>query len=355
MTKKALSEAAGVSTKSISSYENGTQEPEKSTLLRLAQALEFPVSFFGRPPIDEIPIGASSFRALTKMTATQRDKALGAGTLAVELSNWIDERFQLPSPSIPRYVVDPETAAEAVRNEWGLGERPIKNMVHLLESRGIRVFSLAEENREVDAFSTWYEGAPFVFLNTMKTAEHSRMDAAHELGHLVLHAQHEVPGGRYEEREAQHFASAFLMPMGTVIANAPRSGRLEDLIRAKRHWSVALSNLTYRMHSLGLLTEWQYRSLFIEISSQGYRTKEPDGIERETSQLLTKVFQSLRDEGISKADIARDLAISTEELNRLIFGLVLTHLPGGGEADRGSREKAHLKLVEPLNRVAHEA
>ena len=33
----------------------------------------------------------------------------------------------------------------------------------------------------MDAYSFWRRGVPYVFLNTMKSAERSRMDAAHEL------------------------------------------------------------------------------------------------------------------------------------------------------------------------------
>ena len=55
-------------------------------------------------------------------------------------------------------------------------------MLHVLEAKGVRVFSLAENTRNVDAFSSWREERPFVFLNMQKTAERSRFDAAHELG-----------------------------------------------------------------------------------------------------------------------------------------------------------------------------
>lgn len=79
-----------------------------------------------------------------------------------------------------------------IRNHWGIGERPIGNMVHLLEAKGVRVFSLTERSRRIDAYSLWLEGIPFVFLNTMKTAEHGRTDAAHELGHLLMH-RHGAP------------------------------------------------------------------------------------------------------------------------------------------------------------------
>jgi Zn-dependent peptidase ImmA (M78 family) len=348
MSKKALSEAAGLSVRSLTAYESGEKVPGDATLALLADALAFPVEFFRRARIDSLPVGGSSFRALSRMTATQRDQALSAGDLALELAQWIDARFQLPDPSVPRYRgIDPETAAQAVRDEWALGERPIRNMVHLLEAHGVRIFSLAEENREVDAFSTWYLSIPFVFLNTMKSAEHSRMDAAHELGHLVIHSSHEAPRGRVEEQQAQQFGAAFLMPKGSVIADAPRSGRISDLIKAKRRWNVALSNLAYRMQALQLLTEWQYRSIFTEISRRGHRTREPNSIPPETSQVLGKVFLALRDEGMSKADVARELSMPIGELDKLVFGLVLTTIEGEGESGTFEQNKRpELKLVE---------
>ena len=310
--------------------------------------LGFPVEFFFAHSVDEPPLAATSFRALSRITARQRDQAVASAAIALQLSRWIDEKFSLPRPDIPRLQhVDPETAADGVRREWGLGERSIGNMIHLLEAHGVRVFSLAEECAEVDAFSFWLGDQPFIFLNTFKTAEHSRMDAAHELGHLVLHWGHDVPKGREAEREAQAFGSAFLMPRGSVIAEAPRGGRLDQLLGSKKRWRVSVAALAYRMHALGLLSDWQYRTLFMEISRLGYRKSEPDGISRETSQVLGKVFQSLRDEGISKTDVARELSIPMSELQKVIFGLVMTPLSGSGDetatVEVGSRP--NLKLV----------
>src|SRR5438094_162699 len=81
--------------------------------------------------------------------------------------------------------------------------------------------ALAIDAKEVDAFSMWHGETPFVFLNTKKSCERSRFDAAHELGHLVLH-RHGVPQGQQAEAEANAFASAFLMPRASVLAMAPR-------------------------------------------------------------------------------------------------------------------------------------
>jgi Zn-dependent peptidase ImmA (M78 family)/transcriptional regulator with XRE-family HTH domain len=329
-TKAALAQAAGVSTRIITAYERGEKEPSSRTLAVLADVLTFPSEFFSGPTWDEPPIDGSSFRALSNLTAQQRDQALGAGAIALALADWIGHRFDLPEPGVPRHRgIEPEAAAMAVRSAWGLGERPIPKIIHLLEAHGVRVFSLAEDCLAMDAFSFWRGSVPFVFLNTKKSAERSRMDAAHELGHLVLHWRGDMRG-RESEREADMFGSAFLMPRGSILSLAPRGARLTQIVQAKQRWKVSVGNLTHRMYAVGLLTEWQYRSLFIEMNRRGYRTDEPNGIQAETSQVLGKVFKAMREEGVSVSQVARELAVPVDEISKVIFGLILTPLAGTG-------------------------
>jgi Zn-dependent peptidase ImmA (M78 family)/DNA-binding XRE family transcriptional regulator len=323
LTKSKLAERADISPRTLTAYERGDRAPSDRTLDRLGDALGFPVSFFIGDDIDEIAVGGVSFRALSKMTARQQDQATGAAAIALQLDAWIQERFNLPVPNVPRLPeADPEAASVTVRHAWGLGQRRAPNMVHLLEAHGVRVFSLVQECAEVDAFSFWRDGIPYVFLNSMKTAERSRMDAAHELGHLVMHA-HGAPSGRVAEEQAQAFGSAFLMPRRSVLADAPRGATAKQIIRAKRKWNVSAMNLAHRMHKIGLLTDWQVRSAYIQLGQLGYRDGEPGGIDRESSQILPKVFGALRAEGVTRADVARDLRVPVDELNRTVFGLVV--------------------------------
>ncbi len=219
-------------------------------------------------------------------------------------------------------------------------------MVHLLEAHGVRVLSLPADSSSVDAFSLRDGKTPFVFLTTQKSGERGRMDAAHELGHLTLH-QHMPPAGREAELEADRFASAFLMPRGSVIANAPRTPTLSHLIRLKQNWMVSVAALVHRLHSLQLISDWHYRTLCIELSTQGFRRNEPNGIPRETSQVLNKVFATLRTEGIPRVAIARELNIETEELEALVFGLVMSSVPGGRTTKSGqSISRASLRIVK---------
>ena len=281
------------------------------------------------------------------MTARQRGQAFGSGYIALLLSNWIDERFKLPKPALPKLRgIDVETASLAVRSEWGLGQRPIPNLIHLLEAHGVRVFSLVEECRELDAFSFWRGDVPYIFLNTMKSAEHSRMDASHELGHLTLHWK-EGARGRDAEKEAEMFGGMFLMPSDDVKAQAPRRASLNDIIKAKHRWNTSAAALTRRLKDIGLLTDWRYRSLFIEMSSKGYRTSEPEASKPETSKLLAKVFKTLREEGVTKPDIARELDILPEELEKLVFGLVLTPVESASDSQDHTAdvERPTLRLI----------
>jgi Zn-dependent peptidase ImmA (M78 family)/transcriptional regulator with XRE-family HTH domain len=326
LTKKRLAELIGVTTRSISAFEAGDRDPEEGTVGRIAAALGFPEEFFEAEDLGEVSVDAVSFRSLSKLEAAQRHAALAAGTMAFALDDWISTRFRLPEPMVPKIGpgVDPETAAEVVRAEWNLGEKPVPNLIHLLEVRGVHVYSVTQDCRELDAYSLWRGEKPFVFLNTQKSGEHSRFDAAHELGHLVLHWHHEVPRGREAEQEAHRFAAAFLMPAADVLATAPSKPLLRDLLVAKRRWRVSVAALTHRLHQLGAMTDWHYRTLWIEIGKRGYRTDEPEPrIDRETSQVLNKVFAALRKEGSSKADVARDLHFESADLDALVFGLAM--------------------------------
>ena len=352
LTKTGLAAELDVSIRMVTAYERGEKAPSEMTLDRMARSLRFPVGFFSGDDLTEPSLDGTSFRALSSLTAKQRDQALGAASLALGLSEWIDERFELPSPDVPAYPrVDPETASMSVRAEWGAGARPIRNLMHVLEGRGVRFFSLVEECSAVDAFSFWSGDRPFIVANTGKSAERRRMDAAHELGHLVLHPSG-VAHGREQEREAAQFASAFLMPEGSVRAGVPYGATLQQIIAAKSRWRVSTAALAYRMHELGMLSDWQYRSHFVEISRKGYRTKEPPGteIEIETSTLLAKVFDALRAQSITREQIAVELQIEVEELDKLVFGLTLTPLRGSNEGvyrpGRIPGETPTLRIIE---------
>ncbi len=327
-TKARLAKELGLQVRSIQGYESDEYAPEPEKLAEMSALLRFPVEFFAGDDLPVIEPHTASFRSMSKMSATLRNTALGAGVTAFLLNDWIEERFRLPEADLPDLSdLSPEDAAATLRRVWGLGEAPIGNLIHLLEAKGMRVYSLAIEAKEVDAFSVWHGERPFVFLNTFKSAEHSRFDAAHELSHLVRDRHSMLHGETHSpdmEREANAFASAFLMPKASVLGRGVGIVTLDKLLQLKHVWGVSLAALAYRMNQLGLFSEWTYRNLCIQIAKNGYRTLEPDPMRSEASQVLRKVFDALRSEGITRGMLAKELCIMQEDVDNLTFGLALS-------------------------------
>jgi Zn-dependent peptidase ImmA (M78 family) len=317
-TARILAERAGIAPVTLSRIVHKQQVPDECTVAALVAALGFTRAFFEQDDFDPIDASAASFRSLTGMTARERDAALAAGSLAFEVMDWVSERFMLPEPDILDlgHERNPVAAARMLRQHWAIGEKPIANMIKLLESKGARVFSLAEDTKNVDAFSCWRNNEPYIFLNTFKSSERSRFDAAHELAHLVLH-RHGGPQGRKAETEANNFASTFLMPQADLVSTIPYVSSVDQIIRAKKRWGVAAVALAYRLNKLGLMTEWQY----IQINRQ-YRSSEPEGIPAERSTIWQMILTELWKDGLSRSHIAQQLLLPDDELENLLFGLV---------------------------------
>src|SRR5436305_2009924 len=113
LTARALAEKTDLAELTISRLEKGTNVPDDTTIDRLVDALEFPREFFLDSDPEDIETGAVSFRGFTKMSAKERDAAISAGSLGLQLSTWVEERFQLPAPDLVvlSYEIDPEAAA----------------------------------------------------------------------------------------------------------------------------------------------------------------------------------------------------------------------------------------------------
>ncbi|OLO10157.1 XRE family transcriptional regulator [Chromohalobacter japonicus] len=343
LTAKSLAELAGISPVTLSRIEKALNPPDDSTVEKLSKALGYPKQFLYGEDLEDLDTDAVSFRSLSTMTAKEKHSALVAGSLGLSLLSWIDDRFNLPKPDLIdlSHEVSPEHAANALRQYWNIGVQPITNLMHLMETKGVRFLAMSENTASVDAYSFWMGGVPHVYLNNFKSAERSIFDTAHELGHLVMHCNGEAKSSREAEREANAFASSFLMPKDDVISRSPRFVNTEAVINLKARWRVSAMAMAYRLHVLKLVTEWQYKSIIIELSKRGFRKGEPVGVERERSAIWPKVLSQLWSERVTKKEIANDLALPLYEVEALIEGLV----PDLNEEERNKSSYTGLRSV----------
>lgn len=139
----------------------------------------------------------------------------------------------------------------------------------------MRVFSLPVDIAAIDGFALWWQGTPYVLLNPRKSGERGRFDAAHELGHLVMHAESDTPRGREGETAANRFAAALLMPRSSILAASLHHATIDGILKNKSRWKVSATALTDRLRELGLLTEWEYSNCIVTLSRLGYRIVNP--------------------------------------------------------------------------------
>lgn len=348
-SRRDLAEALGVAESTFTYWEQGRSEPSSEVISRLARLLSVPVTFFSGQSQHTVPSDTVSFRSLRTLTRRDRDRACAVAEVAAEIGSWMDSRYKLPSVRIPDLSdASPEIAAAEMRRYLMVGQTPLPSMTSILEHIGVRCFSLGSDISKADALSTWVDDVPLVLFNVGKSAERSRNDGAHELGHLVLH-RHRAPSGDRAEQEAVAFASEFLVPREALMRDAPSTITLAVLLSLKAYWGVSAAFMLKRLTTLDRLSTWTARSLWQQLSARGFRSGEPDGMPREVSQVLTQVVN--HQHSISRRPftaIASDLALSVVDVRTRFEGLLAFELHDGNsdapDAPNG-RNKPPLRLI----------
>ena len=288
-SKTQVATALNVSGAAVTQWESGGKRPTHENLAALSRHLDVPLTLFFRDlPSALTSRGPLSFRAWQSASTRQANrKATRQAELTAEIFAWLDERVTLPTPVLPPPLgkqgggvdaeVDVEAAAKLTRQTWGLGERPLLKLGELLESRGVFLCPATFGDDRFDAFSCVLGGRAFLFLgNEKQDRARSRFDAAHELGHLVLHRHldagelRESGAHALAEAQANRFASAFLLPATTFGADV-RETDLHGFLNLKPRWAVSVQSMVVRARELGLISPERYGELFKQMGWRRWR------------------------------------------------------------------------------------
>jgi Zn-dependent peptidase ImmA (M78 family)/transcriptional regulator with XRE-family HTH domain len=323
MKKNEIASGAGVTPAAISQYELGQSTPSSETLWRLALTLGVEVQFFTRPaktPVQDA--SAAHFRSLRATSQLERHQAVAYSEVVWQVSEGLGRWVRLPDIAVPEHPVttsaepkEVEEAAAAVREELGLGLLPVPHVVRLAESRGIVVVRTPHRVSErVDAFSHWISGRPLIVLSSSKNdAARSRFDAAHELGHLVMHRDAH-PGSAIAERQAHLFASCFMAPPQVLRDQLPQRADWKALMPLKQHHGMSLKSLAFAAHRLGLWSDAVYQRAMRQYSGSGWNQNEPGDIgPAERPSMIEKAGRLLIQNGVSTRDLASASGL-TEDL-----------------------------------------
>nr|WP_295888610.1 ImmA/IrrE family metallo-endopeptidase [uncultured Devosia sp.] len=220
---------------------------------------------------------------------------------------------------------DIEGVAAQLRHHWGIGLKPVPNMITLLESNGIVVATEIMDTTRLDGISTWdaSAGRPYMLIADDKQSFARRQfDCAHELGHIVLHrhvSEAEL-AANFEviESQANRFASAFLLP-GAQFPLDVTDTTMWGLERLKTRWKVSMKAQIMRLRQLEIISSETATRLFKSYSAKGYSKGEPydDVWPLQKPSLLADIFRALIESGMSKAELARDIVLSPNDVESL--------------------------------------
>lgn len=336
LTQTALATLIGKSSPSVSKWERGEQSPEADALEKLADKLGMPSSWFLRPPV-QYGEAVCFFRSNSSVTKTAQTiseiRLKWLNELSLILQGWID----WPDVNVPRLgasdhrkITDAEIEQMALecRKQWKLGFGPISDMVLVLENAG--VICLREElgYTNMDGSSRWFEtdNRPYVFLSADKAnGVRSRFDAAHELGHLVLHGDvtsiefHKKERYSEIERQAHLFSGAFLLPAEAFAAEVVRPS-LDTFMALKPRWKVSVGAMISRCKQLGIIDDDYATRLWKNYSARGWRKGEPqdDKIGFEPIRLLPRAIDLLlSDGGLNKEGLLAALGMGETDCELL--------------------------------------
>jgi Zn-dependent peptidase ImmA (M78 family)/DNA-binding XRE family transcriptional regulator len=247
---------AGISRQAYRSLESGEAEPRGATLNALAAALGTRVEDLLRP-----------VRQLKKVRFRADKKMATRAQILSDVARWLDDYSALEEQlgEKPRTKkrecktgLDPEECARQARKEFKLKDGElIRDTCGLLEDNGIKVYLPQVASEGFFGLSVGQgEGGPAVVVNTWERISVERwiFSAAHELGHLFLHlSAYDVTQeeeDEQQEREADRFASEFLMPSDLFRKEWEEAwGRplVDRVFKVKQIFRVGYKTVLYRV------------------------------------------------------------------------------------------------------------
>jgi len=217
-----------------------------------------------------------------------------------------------------------------LRTFWGLNSEPLLDMVRLLEENGIIITMFRTSTDDIDAFSQFIEiDGQDIFLVALSknkdTAARTHFDIAHELGHIILHEWSEdveaLSREQFKEREkeANEFASAFLLPEDAFIRDVSAyPTNLDYYIQLKKKWKVSIAAMLYRSCALGIISQNQYQYMIRIMQKKEWRKNEPlDNILKTAKpSLLSDAIEVLLVNGVfTPSEFMKELAVAGLAMN----------------------------------------
>lgn len=316
-TQKEVVEAIGISQASLSKAEHGLQELPIDIMSKLYDYYDLPETFFLRSE-GVSPLGHLYYRKKLTITNKVIDSFVAKVKIFKAIVDDLMSAVELPKYTLGNYVPDDNLSAKEIarkiRYELKVYNGAVPNLSTLLENNGIIIIRFDFGTDKIDGLTTITDSdRKVMFINNQMPNDRIRFSMAHELGHLVMHLGNPPRSSDDAERQADEFASEFLMPeeeIRPMLLNV----NIQTLGMLKRKWRVSMHALVRRAKDLETITYQQYRNLQMYFSKKGYTKSEPIPLPIENPTMWDETLKLYRDElGYSDEDLMSVMKINQRD------------------------------------------
>ena len=316
-TQKEVVEAIGISQASLSKAEHGLQELPVDIMDKLYDYYDLPETFFLRSE-GVSPLGHLYYRKKLTITNKIIDSFVAKVKIFKAIIDDLMSAVELPKYTLGNYVPNENLSAKEIarkiRYELKVYNGAVPNLSTLLENNGIIIIRFDFGTDKIDGLTTITDSdRKVMFINNQMPNDRIRFSMAHELGHLVMHLGNPPCSSDDAERQADEFASEFLMPeeeIRPMLLNV----NIQALGMLKRKWRVSMHALVRRAKDLETITYQQYRNLQMYFSKKGYTKSEPIPLPLENPTMWDETLKLYRDElGYSDEDLMSVMRINQRD------------------------------------------
>lgn len=316
-----LAELAGVSKPAIQQYEDNTITPSNKVLKQIADALSVGVWHFFSSKRREVKL--LEFRDGHTLLDEEQEKVIIQEDVKdyfqkyIELVKILREKIMFENPLEDMQInnfADVEKAAKKVRKKWRLGEAPIDDVICLLESKGILIYTIDRPTKSQGVFGYIEDeegNIPVIIVNTFEDKEvtRKRFTILHELAHIIL-LFHPSISKEMQEKMCHYFASAMLLVDAILIEHLGKDRTtvsLNELISVKEGYGISVQAIIFRAAAVGLISEstkWKWYNQYKE-----WKNEDKNFGSYIKSEEKPKRFNNLLSKAIAERRISREKAV----------------------------------------------
>lgn len=332
LSQEQLAKQLDITRQAISNCEKNNINLNINNLLKMSEALELPLSFFYKSPVDDNEqIIFFRSKDIPKKTRDQLKEEINV--FDKEIVRYFENYIQFPTINLPnlKEILGEEVcnykketiikACKEIRKYWNIGDKPIDNLAYLLQLNGFIISKQYINQNKTDGFSQRIGDKSYIFVSANKEcAVRTRFDLAHELGHLVLHNRlgKEDVEEKVIEKDADFFASEFLYPSDVFLNEIQDySIGFDRFIELKEKWKISIQAIVRKCKDLELISDDKYIYFQKRISYNKWRKNEPldNRIVAEEPRLFGDIIELLLENSvITKKDILMDISLEKKDI-----------------------------------------